>query len=207
MEYIEVEGIERHKKQLSFVVELLEITGGYVAGGCFKNLFNHEVPRDIDIYFESELEFNNSVILLNQNTSFTQYYTNDNVSAYFYTYKDKKYEVELVKKFFVKPNELLDMFDFSICKFAIYPKRVQNEEGLTDTVYYELYDKDFFEHLYLKKLVTDDKILLPYSTFTRMVKYIRYGYLPCMETKQKIVNALRETTGELTDTSFYDGMD
>ena len=62
-------------------------------------------------------------------------------------------------------------------------------------------------NLYLKKLVTDDKIPLPYSTFTRMIKYIRYGYLPCMETKQKIVNALRETTGELTDTSFYDGMD
>lgn len=207
MEYIKFEGLDRHEKQLSIIVEILKYTGGYVAGGCFKNLFNKERPRDIDVYFETEAEFNSADTFLANNTSFKSLYKNDNVTAYIFEYKGVKYAVELVKKFFLKPNELLDKFDFSICKFAVYSKKVDDEFFGTQTIYCEMYDKDFFEHLFLKKLVVDDSLPLPYSTFTRMIKYIRYGYLPCMETKQKIVNGIRTNSGELTDTSFYDGMD
>ena len=210
--YIECDA-QKHYKYMRVFRELLNLIDGYVAGGCFKNIFSWEAPRDIDVYFETPQQFNNAIQLVARNTSFEKYYSNDNVDAFYYTYGDRKYVVELVKKFFCKPKELLDKFDFSICKFAVYMKKVkieneQNNETLDEEYkLYELYDPDFFEHLYLKKLVADDNIVLPASTFTRMIKYIRYGYLPCMETKKKIVEGLRKTDGELTNTSFYDGMD
>lgn len=210
--YIECDA-QKHYKYMGVFRELLDLVDGYVAGGCFKNIFNWEAPRDIDVYFETQQQFDNALQLVSTNTSYEKCYSNDNVEAFFFTYKEKKYVVELVKKFFCTPKELLDKFDFSICKFAVYMKKVkiennQNNEALDEEYkLYELYDPDFFEHLYLKKLVTDDNIVLPANTFTRMIKYIRYGYLPCMETKKKIVEGLRKTNDELTNTSFYDGMD
>ena len=30
---------------------------GYIAGGCFKNIFNGEKIKDIDIFFDDEEEF------------------------------------------------------------------------------------------------------------------------------------------------------
>ena len=210
--YVECDA-QKHYKHLGVFRELLDYIDGYVAGGCFKNIFAREMPRDIDVYFETQQQFNNALQLVTTNTSFEKYYSNDNVEAFFYTYKGNKYVVELVKKFFCTPKELLDKFDFSICKFAVYMKKVKienrpNNEALDETwTLYEMYDPDFFEHLYLKKLVTDDNIVLPANTFTRMIKYIRYGYLPCMETKKKIVEGLRGTRDELNNTSFYDGMD
>ena len=51
-------------------------------------------------------------------------------------------------------------------------------------------DENFFEHLNLKRLVTDDKIPFPMSTFERMIRYIGYGYRPCRETKVKIATAI-----------------
>ena len=30
---------------------------GFIAGGCFKNIFNNEKIKDVDIFFESESDF------------------------------------------------------------------------------------------------------------------------------------------------------
>lgn len=47
------------------------------------------------------------------------------------------------------------------------------------------------------------------STFERMLRYAKYGYFPCKETKMKIINALRDLTDEQVELSesLYDGMD
>ena len=70
-------------------------------------------------------------------------------------------------------------------------------------------DENFFEHLHLKRLVTDDKIPFPMSTFERMMRYIKYGYMPCKETKLKIAKAVNELSSEQiqANNSLYDGMD
>lgn len=207
--YIECDA-QKHERYLRICEAVLDNLGGFIAGGCFKNFFSKEKPRDIDVYFETKQQFDNALLIASRNTSFRKHYSNDNVDAFIFTYKDNDYVVELVKKFFLTPKELLDRFDFTICKFAVYYKAVRTDPNniLTEKrTMCELYDPDFFEHLFLKKLVTDDNIVLPYNTFTRMIKYIRYGYLPCMETKSKIIEGLKNAEGELTDTSLYDGMD
>lgn len=35
---------------------------GFICGGCFKNIFNHEKVKDIDIFFENISDFENAVI-------------------------------------------------------------------------------------------------------------------------------------------------
>ena len=47
------------------------------------------------------------------------------------------------------------------------------------------------------------------STFERMLRYAKYGYFPCKETKMKIVKALRELDDKQVELSesLYDGMD
>lgn len=33
---------------------------GFIAGGCFKNIFNNERTKDIDIFFRNSLDFNSA---------------------------------------------------------------------------------------------------------------------------------------------------
>ena len=61
----------------------------------------------------------------------------------------------------------------------------------------------------MKRLVTDDKIPYPMSTFERMLRYAKYGYFPCRETKMKIIEAIRELDEREVELSenLYDGID
>ena len=61
----------------------------------------------------------------------------------------------------------------------------------------------------MKRLVTDNKIPYPMSTFERMLRYAKYGYFPCKETKLKIIKTLRELSEKQVELSesLYDGMD
>jgi hypothetical protein len=72
-----------------------------------------------------------------------------------------------------------------------------------------MHHKDFFEHLFLKRLVTNKNMKFPNSTFERMLRYAKYGYFPCRETKMNIINSIKSNTNE-SDTiseSLYDGVD
>lgn len=61
----------------------------------------------------------------------------------------------------------------------------------------------------IETVVIDKDIPFPMSTFERMLRYAKYGYFPCKETKMKIINALRDLTDEQVELSesLYDGMD
>ena len=154
------------------------------------------------------------------------YYENDNVKAY--KHKSTGIVVELCCKIFGTEEEILNQFDFTVTKFAYYKADVEDETGAeieydpfgiepvepekkpeTHIEYRIMHDDKFFEHLHLKRLVTDNRILYPMSTFERMLRYAKYGYFPCKETKLKIIKAIRELDDgqvELSE-SLYDGMD
>jgi hypothetical protein len=197
---------------------------GFIAGGCFKNIFSNEKVKDLDIFFKSRSDFDNAVEYFdglcgedNEGGTYRFYYENKKVKAY----KNIKsgIAIELINTVFGTPEDILNNFDFTIAKFAYYKEEVEDKEQLpfddTDTKvsthieYRILCDTNFFEHLHLKRLVTDDKIPFPASTFERMIRYVKYGYMPCKETKLKIINSLREipTVEGLSETSLYEGMD
>lgn len=188
---------------------------GYIAGGCFKNILNQEKVKDLDIFFENTMDFEDAVLYFDRMTDdgeYSFYYQNDKVKAYID--KESSIRIELCKAVFGKPKDVLSQFDFTIAKFAYYKEEVEDDvdetgEKKTHIEYRIVCDENFFEHLHMKRLVTDDKILYPMSTFERMIRYIGYGYKPCKETKLKIASAINSLGKEQlsVSASLYDGMD
>lgn len=213
---------------------------GFICGGCFKNIFQKEKVKDLDIFFESRADFDEAVQWFDSMTpgyegddkreeKYTFFYQNDNVKAY--KHKDKGITIELCCKIFGKPEEIISQFDFTITKFAYFKEEVPDEpiedidpwdieaeafgmkkeqkSAETHIEYMILMDDKFFEHLHLHRLVTDDQIPYPMSTFERMMRYARYGYFPCKETKMKIARAIHDLPEAAIETSenLYDGMD
>lgn len=200
---------------------------GFIAGGCFKNIFSNEKVKDLDIFFKSQLDWDNAVEYFDElcgedniGGTYRFYYENKKVKAY--KNVDSGIVVELINTTFGTPEQILNNFDFTIAKFAYYKEEVTDDdnndpfgvdsskkEKNTHIEYKILCDSNFFEHLHLKRLVTDDKIPFPVSTFERMIRYIKYGFLPCKETKLKIIQAIQNqpNTDGLNEQSLYEGMD
>lgn len=210
---------------------------GFICGGCFKNIFNKEKVKDLDIFFESESDFVDAVDYYDRQTAgYVDYdgskvdeddaeyiflYENDNVKAY--VHKKTGVRIELCCKIFGTAEDILNQFDFTITKFAYFKVEIEDETGAEVETLFEEIDTDisthieykilvhdkFFEHLHLKRLVTDDKIPFPMSTLERAFRYAKYGYFPCKETKMKMARAIKELSDEQLEVSesLYNGMD
>ena len=200
-------------RQLFFLDKFLIGHKGFVAGGCFKNIFNKQAVKDIDMFFESKENFNDAVKyfkdLIKENPEeWRKSYENKNVWA-IYSEKDKL-RIELVRSVFGSPKEIISDFDFSVTKFAYY----RNEDNIDVEDYMAqfevMYHEDYFEHLQMKRLMIDDGIPFPVSTFNRSYKYQSYGYGLCKESKIKLITSLREIDVLNEDElgkSLYEGKD
>jgi len=186
--------------------EYLDGHNGFIAGGCFKNIFNNEKIKDIDIFFKNNEDRIRAEDYFNGNENYYDYYKNDKVKAY----KHKKYNttIELVKTVYGTPKEILSNFDFTITKFAYFREEIKDDNDEEHVEFKILVHDNFFEHLLLKRTVLDDKIPFPVSTFERIIRYTNYGFYPCRETKKKLIQAIYELP-ELPDISMglYSGLD
>lgn len=189
---------------------------GYIAGGVFKNIFNNEDFKDIDIFFEIEKDYIEAEELFKNDNKYNSSYNNDKVTAY--KNLETGVTVELIKHKFKAPLDMIDEFDFTITQFVYYKVDVPGEIGVfgeeIGTVEWKVaYHKKFFEHLHMKRLVIDQEvqnIILPVNSFNRMFRYARYGYFPCRETKAKIIEALRNIpsfSDEMLAMELYNGLD
>ena len=195
--------------QLTFLTQYL-FPNSIIAGGCFKNIFNHEKIKDLDIFFYNSESYAKAINSIKFNTRYSHVYDTTKVSCY----KDDFYDIKLELNNFYSsesPSDLLNQFDFTICKFAICNEKIFEENNIDFRWETKVYHhEDFFEHLSLKRLVADDNLFYPASSFDRMIKYIKYGFQPCLETKIKIIEALRslpEFDSKLLNKSLYGGLD
>lgn len=218
---------------LNWLDEFMVGHKGFICGGCFKNIFNKEKVKDLDIFFQSRADFEKAVEYYNSKTAgywidvdkelseddaeYKFLYENKNVKAY--VHKKTGVRIELCSKIFGTAEDILNQFDFTITKFAYYKEEVEDEidsetenpqKDVSTHIEYKILVHDkFFEHIHMKRLVTDDKILFPMSTFERAFRYAKYGYFPCKETKMKMARAIKELSDEQLEVSesLYDGMD
>jgi len=174
---------------------------GFIAGGCFKNIFNSEKIKDVDIFFENEVDFILADAYFDSNEDYVFSYENVNTKSYKNT--NTNIRVELVRNTYGTPNEILCKFDFSITKFA-YCKRDSDGDGIE---YYCYFHSDYFEHLTLKKLVLEQEILFPASTFERSYRYRGYGYGLCKESKINLINSLQGVNVNTLSNELYFGLD
>lgn len=201
--------------QIRWLDKYMEGHKGFIAGGCFKNILSGEKVKDIDIFFESESDFQEAVDLFNdekhQKEGWKFKYRNKKVCAF--QKEGEKVWIEFIESEFGKPEEILRSFDFTVAKMAYYkePKYEEKEDDYfpfssASIVAYEyklLYHEKFFEHLHMKRLVIDENIPFPVSTWERSYRYKGYGYNMCRETKKKLLQALKGVNVEEEDVSLY----
>lgn len=204
-------------RQLWWLDKLLIGHRGYIAGGCFKNIFNNERVKDVDIFFENKTDCLEAISYYKKEmqkhpNDWRFVYENEKVWS---VYSNKeKVRLELIKSVFGKPKQVISDFDFTITKFAYYKNYDNVDEENYMAVFEVMLHEDFFEHLHTKRLVVDDEMIYPVSTFNRVLRYAKYGYQPCRETKIKIVTNLamldpknqKDFEKELGK-SLYEGLD
>lgn len=182
-------------RQLFFLDEFLIGHKGFIAGGCFKNIFNKERVKDIDMFFESSSDFAQALNMFKELVKkhpdkWAKSYENPRVYAVYS--KKHKIRIELIRSVFGTPEQILSGFDFTVTKFAYY-----RDVDLVDPEDYRvqfqvMFHEDYFEHLQMKRLVLDDEIPFPVSTFNRSYRYQSYGYGLCRESKIKLLTAIYE---------------
>lgn len=171
--------------------------------------------KDIDIFFESESDFQEAIDSFNdekhQKEGWKFKYRNEKVCAF--QKEGENVWIEFIESEFGKPKEILRSFDFTVTKMAYYkePKYEEKEDDYfpfssASIVAYEyklLYHEKFFEHLHMKRLVIDENIPFPVSTWERSYRYKGYGYNMCRETKKKLLQAIKGVNVEEEDVSLY----
>lgn len=180
-------------RQLSFLNPYLDGHNGFIAGGCFKNIFRNEKIKDVDIFFRSEEDFDKAKLYYQIHRDYVFSYENKNTISYLNTCTGVR--VELIRNTYGSPEKILADFDFSIVKFAYY-----DDINCRKCVYHD----KFFEHLTLKKLVLNKEIKYPISTWNRTYRYAKYGYGLCRESKANLIIAM---TDEINNIDIADEED
>ena len=226
MSYIEL-NVDNFFK-LRWLEKYLKGHNGYICGGCFKNALTDTKVKDIDIFFQTEEDWHAACkyfearctncgnvecfdemieVVLESEKIYVFKYENSKVKAF--TDKTTGITVELCRAVFGDVKDILNEFDFTVTKFAYYKELVEDDEKGQHWEYKMICIDTFFEHLFMKRLVLDNKIKFPVSTFERSLRYTRYGYGLCRESKMKLIKELRNLPedAELSNNSLYDGMD
>ena len=208
-----VYGDMRNFNQLFFLDQFLIGHNGYIAGGCFKNILSNQKIKDVDMYFRNSSDFNEAMKyyrdeMKKENSQYRQSYENSKVWAVL----DLKtgIRIELIKSVFGTLEEVISKFDFSITKFAYYRDLSNASEDDWYAQFTIVFHENYFEHLHMKRLVIDDEIPFPVSTFNRSYKYQSYGFGLCKESKIKLLTAIRELSAlddEALGASLYEGFD
>jgi hypothetical protein len=195
--------IEKPKEtfnKVRFLDYYMEGHSGFIAGGCFKNIFKKERVKDLDIFFENENEFNKANEFFKSDENYIFSYENHKVISY--KNKNTNIRIELIRHTYGTPKEIISMFDFSITRFA-YAKKQENNE----IVYYNVFVDTFFEDLTNSKLVIDGDLLFPISSFERSYRYRTYGFGLCKESKAKLIEALKNSNTDDLSNDLYFGID
>ena len=169
---------------------------GFIAGGCFKNIFNNQKIKDVDIFFEQKEHFDEALNFYKQETNYTIVYENE--KAVCFLNKDTNVKIELIKTFFKNVEDTLNSFDFTITKFAYY-KDTEND----NVIYSYKYLDSFFEDLHCNRLVIDNRLDFPISSFERSYRYKSYGFVLCKESKVKLIDALKNSNSDDISNDLY----
>ena len=162
-------------EQLFFLRKYLVGHNGFIAGGCFKDIFTNKEVRDIDIFFRSSEDASAAVVAYETNTEYRLLYENRNATGF--TEIATGRTIELVRARFGLPVDVLSQFDFSICKFSMQLE-LWHDKLLTNPkeIYECTYSTEFFTDLARGRLNFDGDILHAGFTLERTIKYAKYGF-------------------------------
>lgn len=194
--------------KLNFLLPYLEGHEGFIAGGCFKNIFKNEPVKDIDLFFKNVADFDKADTYFITNPSYEIVFANKNAISYLN--KETQIRIELVRSMFGNPEEVVKNFDFSVTRFAIH--RFKSfmefmEAGQIEATV--LYADNYFEDLLLHRLNLDVELIkFPARIFDRALRYKGYGFNLDIESKQRLITCINCTKdssklGDLSEDNYF----
>lgn len=155
--------------QLGHLKRYLKGIDGFIAGGAFKNIFEGQKVKDIDIFFSSQAAWLKAVKKFHKR-KYVQAYENARVIAFIDPITKTRLELigcdvddehpqSDLPVTFAPPEETIANFDFTVAKFALY------RYGDNWMVVHHV---KFFEHLKLKRLVIDADMVKPHEKGKQM---------------------------------------
>lgn len=133
----------------------------YIAGGCITSICTDTIPNDIDIFFKTDILFEN----LNNSLKSTSICLSETKNAITYQYYGNTVQLIKPNTMFGLPEKLIERFDFTISMGAYDP---------IDNTFY--FNDRFFIDLIAKKLVYNPDSIRPISTLNRLQKFLSRGY-------------------------------
>jgi hypothetical protein len=149
---------------------LLENTGVTVAGGFIRSIITGESVQDIDIFYGSGSIDNVMPEMFNFDAIKypSKAETLDTRTGYVFDEDVDRVEVQLIKRWkFKNPAELLEVFDLTIARAAIWYDGAK-WQGICH--------KDYYRDLAAKRLVYEDRTELRSYGILRVLKFVQRGY-------------------------------
>lgn len=177
---------EDKNRTIELFNEILEGHKGFIAGGCFKDIFHNKNPKDIDVWFRNQKDFNDALLVFNKNKKMKFVYETPNSIGFRY---HKTQLIELIKIKNGTPIQILKSFDFDICRIAYVKK--ENDFSL-------FIEEQAVDSIINKKINILNMITVK-GTLKRIYKYAKYGYEVCPKSMNLMIKEIRKTKDILFD--------
>lgn len=174
---------------LSAFLPLMVENESFIAGGVFKDMLIEgppTTPKDIDVFFYNAGGYNNAVERFRASQKYEFLYNTSNSMGF--QHKENKFVVDLVCYQFGTPMQVIDRFDFTVCKMAFY-----RESDKCRLVYHHEFTKDLANKSLNTPVSVGHKADL---FFNRIIRYVNYGFRPDISTKRALFNAIRDSSLE-----------
>ena len=148
--------------ELKKYTDLLKGIKYFISGGCIRDLFSiGYFSSDIDIYFPDRIQAGKAIRVLRKANGRVSFSNKQITNIYL-----NRQKIQIIKHFF-HPNEqaIINTFDFTVCC------GVFNGESF-------YFHDFFFQDLAAKRLVVNN-IVMPLSTYKRIIKYVHRGFHIC----------------------------
>lgn len=130
-------------KTHAVINSIFEDYSGILAGGVFKDLLNNKDSKDYDFFFPSIDAFNQAVVFMDsQSDLFTREYSNDNCIGYLTNDAFISLRIELIRKTFGEPEEIINTFDFTVTQCAMFYDGDKYKITINPQLFTDIVDKN-----------------------------------------------------------------
>jgi len=133
----------------------------FIAGGAITSIFTNNKINDYDIYFREYKNMLNIKLFLEEN-KFKLLFKSDNALSY----KRDNVNIQLIKKIYGKPEDIINQFDYTICMGAY---------DFSSRKF--IFNEHFLQHNAQRQLIFNINAKYPICSLYRMLKYIKRGYI------------------------------
>ena len=169
--------------KLTTLLPLVMEGSSFIAGGVFKDILEDRDPKDVDVFFYNAGGYNDMVERFRKSSKYKfRHHTHKSTA---FEHEVSGTVVDLVCYQFGTPGEVIDRFDFTVCKAAMYNEK----NGKTRFINHPAFRIDLDQKILRMPPVAGT--FAADGLFNRIIRYTRYGYNIDVDTKVRLFESVR----------------